>query len=550
MSKKVGVVGAGASGCSLAWALTQDEVRAKVDVTVFHDEDVVGGHSKTIPVWFDDAGQGHVADAANPAPAGKTTYPVDIGVQFVCPTLYPNLYKMLKLPELQGVGLTNHAELKLSGSFAADMNWGNFAPYQSGPRFDALYDAMTKARAAEFQLDMRHGPFTPLDGISFSTNMEKYLRVKGWGWDESFFRYLLIPYLCIINGYGTGDLLETTVEDLYPIFVDVPLLQGAGPYGNFLDVGRGWDRFTTGATSWCEGMASYATTKGARFVNGTWVLRVTPRADGKVVLVTAPTVDVMARRADPAHPVVETEHVFDEVVLTTDMRTNDELLGHPDNPLYAVQKEYISQDKFALIPGVCYIHQDDECLSPHLRDKLEDGQFVGAYAWDPANAASHPYGLPYDLGSSFQTYLMKNILGTPYDCHVSMYARDDTAKRPDPAKVIYRKDWRHGRWVASFFDRAKRELHRIQGLGNVWFAGNNTTIDSEEGALISAMVIANKIEPDFVYPFDVASEAFFFFEYFQNTMFPKASFPWVLGQAAADAAEQLKGLFGGSSSTP
>lgn len=545
MAKKVGVVGAGASGCALAWSLMQDEVRPHVEVTVFHDEDVVGGHSKTIPVWFDDAGVGHAADAASPAPPGKTTYPVDIGVQFICPTLYPNTYCHLQRPEMSAVELTAHPELKLSGAFSPDMNWGNFPAYQSGPRFDALYDAATKALAAEFQRDMSWAPFTPLDGIAFSTNMERYLQVKGVGWDTSFFRYLLIPYLCIINGYGTGDLLETTVEDLFPIFTKIPGLQDEGPYGNFLEPGRGWDRFTAGATSWCEAMASYARTKGATIQTDTSVRRVYPRSDGKVVVITGPTADVQANRVDPTHAVVETEHVFDEVVLTTDMTTNREMLDNPDNALFAVQKEYIAQDKFALIPGVCYIHQDDECLSPHLRDKLEDGQFVGAYAWSPDHTGTNPYGMTYDLGSSFQTYLMKNILGTPVDCHVSMYARDDTARRPDPAKVIYRKDWRHGRWVASFFDQAKRELHRIQGVGNIWFAGNNTTIDSEEGALISAMVIANKIDQRFVYPFDPASQAFFFYEYFQNTMFPKASFPWVLGQAAADAGEHIKHLLGG-----
>ena len=57
------------------------------------------------------------------------------------------------------------------------------------------------------------------------------------------------------------------------------------------------------------------------------------------------------------------------------------------------------------------------------------------------------------------------------------------------------------------------------------------------------MVIANKIDERFVYPFDVTSQAFLFFEYFQNTMFPKRSFPFVLGQAAEDAVERIKDLF-------
>jgi hypothetical protein len=101
-----------------------------------------------------------------------------------------------------------------------------------------------------------------------------------------------------------------------------------------------------------------------------------------------------------------------------------------------------------------------------------------------------------------------------------MYAEDVTSKTPDPAKTIHTKTWRHGRWVASFFDQAKKELHEIQGLGNVWFAGNNTTVDSEEGALLSAMIIAEKIS-EYEYPYSRLSEAYVIYKYFKNTMFPR-----------------------------
>ena len=256
------------------------------------------------------------------------------------------------------------------------------------------------------------------------------------------------------------------------------------------------------------------------------------------------TADLVAQGINPAHPVPQTEDVFDEVVLTTDMTTNRAPLDNPDNPLYSVQKDYITADKFALIPGVCYIHQDDACLSPHLQDKLEDGQFVGVYSDTPA-PGGNAYNLPYNLASTFQTYLMKNILGTPVDCHVSMYAEADAAKLPDPAKVIWKKTWRHGRWVASFFDKAKKELHRIQGLGHVWFAGNNTTVDSEEGALVSAMAVADEMFSEFVYPFDLASEAYVFYRYFQSVMFPIKTYPWHLGRTAADTGEHVKKLLSG-----
>lgn len=546
--KKIAVVGGGASGCALAWTLMQSATMPLCEVTVLHDDDEVGGHSRTINIWFDNGGKGHVVSAANPAPAGKQVYPVDIGVQFVCPTLYPNLYKQLKLPEFAGqVNLTPHAALKIATSFGPSLNWGNFPDYQSGgPRFSACWDYTTRTQAANFQRDMAWGPFTPLDGITFSTDVERYLQVKNVPWSSNFFRYLLIPYLSIINGYGTGDLLETTFEDLYPIFAKLPIIQNLGPYGSFTEPGKGWDRFTDGATAWVAAMANYAKTKGATISCGRTVLAVYPKPNGKVVVEHASSTDVQAAAANPSLPVPRTIEEFDSVVLTTDMTTNRQILDNPNNPLYGSQKDYISEDKFALIPGVCYIHQDDECLSPTLRDKKEDGQFVGTYAWGQTAPGGNDYDLPYDLTNAFQTYLMKNILGTPVDCHVSMYADASNAKLPDPAKTLYRKEWRHGRWVASFFDQAKKELHRIQGVGNIWFAGNNTTVDSEEGALVSAMAIADQMFKEWVYPFDVASEAFMFYEHFENVMFPVPSFPWAIGRAAATAEEHIRKMFDGT----
>lgn len=545
--KKIAVVGGGASGCALAWTLMRPETQQLCDVTVLHDEDEVGGHSRTIGIWFDAQGRGHAQSAASPAPSGTTLYPVDIGVQFVCPTLYPNLYEQLAQPELGGaVTLTPHAELKISTSFGPTLNWGNFADYQSGPRFAKCWDFTTRTQAAGFQRDLAWGPFTPLDGITFSTHIERYLQLKGVDWTTNFFRYLLIPYLSIINGYGTGDLLETTFEDLFPIFVKLPLIQKLGPYGAFTEPGKGWDRFTDGATAWVAAMASYAKTKGATIKGGRTVLAVYPKANGKVVVEHASSADVQAAVTNPMHPVPRTIDQFDDVVLTTDMTTNRALLDNAQNALYASQKDYIAADKFALIPGVCYIHQDDECLSPTLRDKKEDGQFVGTYSFGPTAPGGNAYGLPYDLRNAFQTYLMKNILGTPFDCHVSMYADASGAKLPDPAKVLYKKEWRHGRWVASFFDRAKKELHRIQGLGNIWFAGNNTTVDSEEGALVSAMALADHMFPEWVYPFEPASEAFMFYEHFRGVMFPVQTFPWQLGKMAADAEEHIAKMLAGT----
>ena len=56
----------------------------------------------------------------------------------------------------------------------------------------------------------------------------------------------------------------------------------------------------------------------------------------------------------------------------------------------------------------------------------------------------------------------------------------------------------------------------------MWFAGNNTTVDSEEGALVSAMVIAEQLS-GYQYPFSPLSEAYVIYKYFGSMMFPRPS---------------------------
>ena len=75
---------------------------------------------------------------------------------------------------------------------------------------------------------------------------------------------------------------------------------------------------------------------------------------------------------------------------------------------------------------------------------------------------------------------------------------------------------------------AKSQLHIAQGFGNinypgqmntnVYFAGNNATADSEEGALDAAMAVA-EYAFGVKYPFS-GLESIFMYDVYKNTMFP------------------------------
>ena len=508
-TKEIAIVGGGATGGALLWALTRDQAqRDAFRPTLFHDEPAYGGHSDTYFVKFDSVtGKGALTVDMDPG-----SFAIDIGVQFVCEPVYPNLYQMLKLPEFQGVtamALKKHPELKIASAFRDDVNWGNFPAYQSGPAFAKGYTAAGVKDAEQFSEDLR------LFDLSWwmSWDIDRYLTHKGVDRTGDFFRYMLVSYLAIINGYGTDELLTMTKRDLFPIFAKIPLFQHVGPLGSFTKPGLGWDRFEYGAQRWVEGMIAFAEQRGATAQTGTHVRRVIPKAQGdKVCVEWVP----FAKKDDPSAPV--SKALFDAVILTTDMDVNGQLLGHAQNPYWHIQDDYVAG--WNLMPGLCVIHQDTNVLSPSLRLQKEDAHFNAYYTWD-GNTAGNLFHLPYKLDDTFTTYLMHNVVGCPAPCYVSMYGVADHARRPDPAKVIFEKKWKHGRWVSTHDMAKKRQLHDIQGMGNVWFAGNNCTVDSEEGALIAALALAERLA-SFEIPWSdfLAGQTY---DFFAGIMFPSST---------------------------
>jgi hypothetical protein len=401
------------------------------------------------------------------------------------------------------------------GPDGAPRNWGNFPDYQSGERF-AMMNYKLRTDAATFERTLNRAVFRGLTNTTledyFSKTTDQYLD------KEQFVTHCLWPYLSIINGYGEHLMKETAFFDLIPLFARLPFFKS--PLGAFTTVGRGWRRFSRGATSWLDAMeaaarkhASPAIVPNSK-VRSVW----TDHKDNNGVWV-----EWQDRQG------ARFQERFDKVVLTTDMWTNAELLNNPRNERLwrSVYSRYADKPQWPLHPGLCYIHTDPEVLSPDLRDQKEILQFTAYFS----PKCTFPY---YDLTKSFTTYIQKNLLDDPGadGIYVSMYGYvPDPLKDKVPAEreIVFRQEWRHGMWIPSFMGGPKRQLHLAQGRGwfsvpgqpdsNVYFAGNNTTYDSEEGALISAMAIANYAF-GVRYPLGVHSLAILFYLYFYRVMFP------------------------------
>ncbi|WP_169735365.1 FAD-dependent oxidoreductase [Actinokineospora inagensis] len=498
-------MGGGATGAAVLWALSQDpNVCGDWQATLIHDQPDLGGHSLTVPVDHNGA-----------------TIQVDVGVQLISRLLYPNVAAMLGSPAFESVRLTDVDDLRVACAFPGPpaieepLNWGNFPEYQQGPSF-GLYSQEMQADATTFQ-----------DFIEMSVAV---------GWGEltvgDFFRklpvplndpdrfreYFVAPYLSIMNGYGSADMDQVTFGDLAPLFDRIPWAKS--PLGAFTHPGTGWSRFTNGSSTWVRAMAAVAGQ----------TLTSTVITDSTVTAVWTDT----HTEGNPVHVRWTTngetyEDVFDKVVLTTDMWTSGQLLDNPENHTLwkSVYQPRIAKSEWALLPGECYIHTDESILAPFLRERQEILQFTAAYA----RTTTWPY---YDISKTFTTFLLDNLLADPRaeGLYLTMYGDTSThIRKPASGTVKFRKHWTHGMWAASFLGGPKRILHEAQGRGwfsgpdqpdtNVYFAGNNTTTDSEEGALDSAMGIVNYAfrSPYPIRPVEPTAVAMFLLFYL-DVMFP------------------------------
>ena len=523
--KKVCIIGGGATGVSLLWALSQDaQARAAWDITLIHNQSTVGGHSLTYNVSWN----------------GKS-FPVDIGVQFISPMLYPNVHEMLQRPEFKSrVAIRDYDSLKIACAFPPDkngnpLNWGNFTDYQQGENF-ALYTADVKSDIQTFQNFVE---VSLLEGWGNKT-LQEYFNAPPTPYknQQLFIDYILAPYLSIINGYGASLLDQTTFIDLFPLFSKLPLPQSWGfptPLGSFANPGTGWQRFTNGAQSWVQGMNDVAQT----YTPSTLILN----SNVNAVWTDPSTGQVTVVWTDQNNK--QQSGTFDKVVLTTDMWTNSKILNNPKNQYYwkNLYINYIGYGEdengnalgqpvvWPLMWGQCFIHSDSSMLSPDLMEQEETLQFNAYYAPGTANEN-------YDLTKTFTTYIQKNVLDDPAadGLYLTMYGYIPNAANGDkiPKNVLFQEPWTHGKWTPSFMTGPKAQLYQAQGKGNisysgqmntnVYFAGNNTTADSEEGALDSALALANYafgVE----YPLAKFSGeslfAYFMYTVYHNVMFPK-----------------------------
>jgi len=482
--KKVCVVGGGAAAGGLMWCLAKAQALGLTTdqylIRLIHDDVAVGGHSRTVSV-----------------PMNGAPVQIDTGVQMMAPSMYPGLMSMLDLPEFAPVELA-HVDLHISCTFPPEQGatpyWGNFPAYQktqlfaNGAPSAAIFEKLLSAA------NLRKDPAEMLGTVQtfLTSNAAAFPSPQALA---LFTDYFLDPYMSIMNGYGAARLDTTAL-------IDIAALWDLG-YASFIAPTEGYARFAKGAQSWVQQMVTLAQKQFGAALTLTLNSRVEKIVPNPPNQTTVTWVDNATGK--------ESSDSFDVVVSTLDMQTNSGVLDSPDNKLWSsLYEPYIGSTaglKFCtsvwpLIPGYCYIHQDKSVLAPGMPSTLlETLQMNASFAGDGQGG--------FDLIKTYTTYIESNLLGitlkNPADeWYLTMYGFDPSEYgiTPPSTSPDHRFEWVHGMWMPTFMVEQKLAFHTAQSISpyhparsgqlatGVYFAGNNLTMDSEEGALMSGLCIA------------------------------------------------------------
>jgi predicted NAD/FAD-binding protein len=180
------------------------------------------------------------------------------------------------------------------------------------------------------------------------------------------------------------------------------------------------------------------------------------------------------------------EHRFDQVVIATHA---DVALGMltGSEPRY---REFLGE--FAYVPVESVLHQDSTWISPVSSDSY--CQFRMPPGFDLSRAEDQPGSLTRNC----------NVLYPYRNAKQPVLITFDPQEPIDPDKVIVRRSWKLPQ-LRPVDVRRKRRLKDIQGLHNIWFCGTDTSTTGHEGAIVSGMVIADRLGVPHPFPNDASA---------------------------------------------
>ncbi|MBL8522078.1 MAG: FAD-dependent oxidoreductase [Betaproteobacteria bacterium] len=429
---KIAVIGSGISGISCAWLLARHSADAH-QVTLYEQNDYLGGHTNTIDVTLDG-----------------TTYPVDTGFLVYNDWTYPNLIAMFKYIGIEsapsdmsfGIKLLDDAgrgKLEWCGSndirtvFAQPANL--FRPAFLG----MLRDLLRFNREATALADRSRG-----DGAELPGTLGQYLDAHGYG--MAFRDWYLKPMAACIWSTPTQKI------DEFPLATFINFCRNHGLIS--VNDRPQWRTVKDGTCSYIRKLA--AELPDIRL--NAKISRIDRAGNGVTI------------HADSG--IAQYDHIV--FACHTDQALT--LLRDGDEETSAILAAIPYQ------PNVAILHTDTRLLP----DRQRAWAAWNYMAWHPdAGGGRKDADTPVSL-----SYLINRLQPLPFKTPVIVTMNPLIA--PDPSKVIKTIHYEHPAFLAGSAV-AKRQLRAVQGRRNIWYAGAWTRYGFHEDGLMSGIAVAKAL---------------------------------------------------------
>lgn len=440
----VAVIGSGIAGMSAAWLLSKGN-----RVTVFEQAPRVGGHSNTLDVGGDDAGDvqcdvrgddaGDATQDTTPDTTGRAgqSLPVDTGFIVYNEPNYPNLTALFAHLDVP----TQESNM----SFAASIDGGRIE--YAGAGLGALFAQKSNLLSRRFWrmlMDLRRfyrDAGAVLDHpCADDLSLGDYLRAGGYS--EAFMRDHLLPMGAAIWSSSVDEMKAYPAAAFVRFFTSHGLLQ-------VKDRPR-WRTVTGGSRAYVERLtAPYAD----RIQKGNGAKRIRRRAEGVLI----------EDQRGAVRP-------FDRVIIATHADEALALLDDPD------ENEQRLLGAFAYQVNRTILHQDAR-LMPKRKS-----------VWSSWN-----YLTETDDGGDAKvcvSYWMNLLQNIPEE--TPLFVTLNALHPPKPETVIAEIDYTH-----PVFDTralaAQRRLWELQGERNTWFCGSYFGHGFHEDALQAGLAAAEDV---------------------------------------------------------
>lgn len=376
------------------------------------------------------------------------TEPLDIGVQIMRPDMTPTIFALLEADP-------RFADVRMIGT---SVSLG--AVTDRCDRSTYFSNSPVLRRTAPFAADWSRLEAEISRFEQLTAHVSDALRmtpIGAWvdaqGFSQEFVEAVLIPSMSVVNVTRNGLLDALFVTNLETPSTLVGLLS---------------------PTTW------FRVEGGVRRLRAILLEGLAPRVRlGAEVIAVEPDLGAGVRVTTREADFQTSTEVFDKLIWTGDLPCARAALESAPGELAATHA--LALGPFATEPAWVYVHRDPSWL-PHDLPSRTACVFVDR----EGERTMH-----YDL----------NILqGRHLDPGLWVTLRSGPAPHPPNGLVVPPIEWQHPRNTPATF-LAQRELHRVQGLGGVYYAGAGTCVDGFDNAFISGCVIAERLCPASRYPF-------------------------------------------------